>query len=74
MVSAKSSCRDITANRSQALPLLFYFVGARGEPGNEASHRQGGRSSEVVAKRGSTVNKNTSGSLYIIKQHGVCLH
>ena len=25
------------ANRSQALPLLLYFVGARGEPGNEAN-------------------------------------
>ena len=37
MVSAKSSCRDITCESVPgSLPPFIFFVGARGEPGNEA--------------------------------------
>ena len=37
MVSAKSSCRDITCESVPGSPPPFlFFVGARGEPGNEA--------------------------------------
>ena len=39
MVSAKSSCRDITCESVPgSLPLFIFFVGARGEPGNEANN------------------------------------
>ena len=38
MVSAKSSCRDITCESVPGSPPQFlFFVGARGDPGNEAS-------------------------------------
>ena len=38
MVSAKSSCRDITCESVPGSPPPFlFFVGARGEPGNEAN-------------------------------------
>ena len=38
MVSAKSSCRDIMCESVPGSPPPFLFsVGARGEPGNEAS-------------------------------------
>ena len=37
MVSAKSLCRDITCESVPGSPPPFlFFVGARGEPGNEA--------------------------------------
>ena len=38
IVSAKSSCRNITCESVPGSPpLFFFFVGARGEPGNEAT-------------------------------------
>ena len=41
MVSAKSSCRDITCESVPgSLPPFLFFVGARGEPGNEAMDTQ----------------------------------
>ena len=38
MVSSKASCHDITCESIPGSPLPFlFFVGARGEPGNEAN-------------------------------------
>ena len=41
MVSAKSSCRDITCESVPGSPPPFlFFVQARGEPGNEAKGQE----------------------------------